>query len=60
MPWGDLTKAAVVWAASDGKSMNFVIRLAIREMGRRKVRKLTRSAAKVAKFEFLRKGYIDD
>ena len=57
MPWGDLTKAAVVCAASVGKSMNFAIRVVRREMGRNMVRKLTKRAAKVAKLEFFRKGY---
>ena len=56
MPWGDLTKAAVVCAASVGKSMNFAIRVVRREMGRNIVRKLTKRAAKVAKFEFFKKG----
>ena len=57
MPWGDLTKAAVVCAASVGKSMNFAIRVVRREMGSNMVRKLTKRAAKVAKLEFFRKGY---
>ena len=56
MPWGDLTNAAVVCAASVGKSMNFAIRVVRMEMGRNMVKKLTKRAAKVAKFEFFRKG----
>ena len=43
-------------AASDGKSMNFAISVANSEVGSRNVMKLTNNAAKVAKFEFLRKG----
>ena len=57
MPWGDLTNAAVVCAASVGKSMNFAIRVVRIEMGKNMVRKLTKRAAKVAKLEFFRKGY---
>ena len=58
MPWGDLTNEAVVCAASGGKSMNFAMSVATSETGSRNVMKLTNSAAKVAKFEFLRKGCI--
>jgi len=37
--------------------MNFAIKVARREIGRNMVRKLTKSAAKVAKFEFFKKGW---
>jgi hypothetical protein len=57
MPWGDLTKEAVVCAASEGKSMNFAMSVANSEVGSKNVMKLTNNAANVAKFEFLRKGY---
>jgi hypothetical protein len=46
-----------VCAASEGKSMDFAIRVANSEVGSRNVIKLTNSAANVAKFEFLRNGY---
>jgi hypothetical protein len=45
-----------VCAASEGKFMNFAMSVANSEVGNRNVMKLTNNAAKVAKFEFLRKG----
>jgi len=59
MPCGDLSSAAVVCAASAGKDRRRARRVARREMGSRQVRKEVRRETRVAKFEFLRKGWSE-
>jgi hypothetical protein len=57
IPWGDLTKEAVVWAASAGKDISAEMSLERRERGMSIVRKPAIRLMKRAKLEFFRKGW---